>query len=168
MAHVRDLLLSDSDTERQFDDVFGQYFDVEARAVSSDEESISDTESDSGDDGVMDGTVAEAADPRAAMPAVAQPAEAAAAAAAVATNALPLRRAANCRCPPGSCIESFDVKSINMMRVLNASLDKSQLDLLILGKVSTVIMRDTTTVSSRRKAQTARSRTRCAYTHEGN
>ena len=76
--------------------------DAEARAVSSDNECNSDTESDSGDDGIMGGRVAEAADPRAAMPAVVpeadgQPAEAAAAA--VTTDALPLRRAANCMCP---------------------------------------------------------------------
>ena len=61
MAHVRDLLLSDSDTERQFDDVFRQYLDAEARAISSDNDSNSDTESDSGDDGIMGGRVAEAA-----------------------------------------------------------------------------------------------------------
>ena len=156
----------------------------------------------------MGGRVSEAADPRDAKPAVVpeavtQPAEAVpeavtqpaeAAAATVTTDALPLRRAANCVCPPASCTESFDDKainmrrvlnasinmrrvlnasinmrrvlnaSINMRRVLNASLEKSQLDLLILGKVSTVIMRDTTTVSRRRKAQTARTTTRCSYT----
>ena len=47
---------------------------------------------------------------------------------------------------------------------MNASMEKTQLDLLILDKLSL----DAITLKSKKRAQTERKRLRCNYTHEGN
>ena len=61
----------------------------------------------------------------------------------------------------------FKDDDIDMIRAVNASMDKTQLDLLIVGKISTVISLDSTTIKSRKGSQTERKRPRCNYKHEG-
>ena len=78
-----------------------------------------------------------------------------------------LRQRAKCRCKAGICADTFQEGDIEMIRAVNASMEKTQLDLLILGKISTVISLDATTLRSKKAAQTERKRPRCNYTHEG-
>ena len=47
-----------------------------------------------------------------------------------------------------------------MIRAVNANMEKTRRDLLILGKISTVMLK------SKDRAQTERKRQRCNYTHE--
>ena len=61
----------------------------------------------------------------------------------------------NCISRAGTSIEAFDTESITDLRLTNASLDKDQLDLLLLGKSSSVISRHAMTTRSRH-LQTAR------------
>ena len=78
-----------------------------------------------------------------------------------------LRQRAKCRCKAGICTDTFQEGDIEMIRAVNASMEKTQLDLLILGKISTVISLDATTLRLKKAAQTERKRPRCNYTHEG-
>ena len=79
-----------------------------------------------------------------------------------------LRQRAGCRCKAGTCADDLDYGDVDMIRAVNASMQKTELDLLILGKILTVISRGATTSKSKTRVQTARKRTRCNYTHEGN
>ena len=77
-----------------------------------------------------------------------------------------LRQRAKCRCKAGICADTFQ-GDIEMIRAVNASMEKTQLGLLILGKISTVISLDATTLRSKKAAETERKRPRCNYIHEG-
>ena len=77
-----------------------------------------------------------------------------------------LRQRAKCRCKAGICADTFKEGDIEMIRAVNASMEKTQLDLIILGQISTVISLDATTLRSKKSAQTERKRPWCNYTYE--
>ena len=67
----------------------------------------------------------------------------------------------------GDCIDNFGGAEILLTRTINAGLEKEQMDLLLLGKVSTFIWRGGATRSQKKRAH-ERTKVRCKYTHEGN
>lgn len=69
----------------------------------------------------------------------------------------------HCKC---GCYQLFDEKDIEYNRMMAASMEKSELDLVVLGKLSTFFNKGKWTVSSKKKA-TERKRARSIFTHEG-
>ena len=159
-------------------DVFTDYLNAYSRDASDSEtesEGDSGGEDEDGDFGGIEAPVplldpAPQAQPRAqgapaiAVEGVAGPGPAAPAGPKAPPPALDLRRAAGCTCPAGTSIDAFDKESIDNLRLTNASLDKDQLDLLLLGKISSVISRHAMTTRSH-SVQTERRRSRCTYAH---
>ena len=157
-------------------DVFTEYLNAYSRDASESESEIDDDSGGDDEDGDFGGVGGiEVPDPPVGP---AQPAAAVAvgvdvpgvpevAGPAAPSSPVDLRRAANCTCPASTCIDAFDTESIETLRLTNASLDKDQLDLLLLGKISSVISRHAMTTRSRH-VQTERRRSRCTYAHEGN
>ena len=70
-----------------------------------------------------------------------------------------LRQRAKCHCKAGICADTFKEGDIDMMRAVNASMEKTQLDLLVLGKISMVISLDATTLRSKKAADSAQTTT---------
>ena len=70
-----------------------------------------------------------------------------------------LRQRAKCRCKAGICADTFQEGDIEMIRAVNVSMEKTQLDLLILGKISTVISLDATTLRSKKATDSAQTTT---------
>jgi len=68
-----------------------------------------------------------------------------------------------CKC---GCADRIDCAAVNMGRAIALSLDKESLDLMIMGKVSTIIQCGEETATSRRKSQVERKHVRCRYKHE--
>ena len=68
-----------------------------------------------------------------------------------------------CTC---GCIKHVNISQIRQMRMLNSSFDKYTLDMLLMGKLSTILDRSEMTKKQKSK-QTVRKRGRCNFTHEG-
>ena len=64
------------------------------------------------------------------------------------------QRAKSCS-KTGTCADNLE----DMIQAVNANMEKTRLDLFILGKISTVMLK------SKERAQTERKRQRCNYTH---
>ena len=148
------------------------YFDFDSRDFSDDDDRESESGTGSEGDGDSDdfsiGTVADEsatpsaeAEPTAGMSTSGQPQAAPAGCGDGAGVAAPItmRQRAKCRCKAGICADTFKEGDIDMMRAVNASMEKTQLDLLVLGKISTVISLDATTLRSKKAADSAQTTT---------
>ena len=172
-------MAANSEFEDEIRGVEHDYFDFDSRDFSDDDGDGSESESDTGSEGGGDfpiGTVADEsatpsaeAEPTAGMSTSGQPQAAPAGCGDGAGVAAPITliQRVKCRCKAGICADTFKEVDIDMMRAVNASLEKTQLDLLVLGKISTVISVDATTLRSKKGPQTQRKQTRCNYAHEG-
>ena len=152
--------------------VENDYFDFDSRDFSDDDgresESGTGSEGDGDSDDFSIGTVADEsatpsaeAEPTAGMSTSGQPQAAPAGRGDGTGVAAPrtLRHRAKCRCKAGICADTFKEGDIDMMRAVNASMEKTQLDLLVLGKISTVISLDATTLRSKKAADSAQTTT---------
>ena len=167
MAAIADYAGGDAELDEQIRGMERDYFEFGNRNLSDEDEDDDDDGSDTGSDDDSDGFSVGTDASDLAMPGAGPAAAGAAAGPAVDVAERTLRQRARCRCKAGTCADDLDDGDVDMIRAVNASMQKTELDLLILGKILTVISRGATTSKSKTRIQTERKRTRCNYTHEG-
>lgn len=72
-----------------------------------------------------------------------------------------------CSCKAGNCLSKFSAENINLQLIYYTSLSKSELDLVLLAKVSTFLNTSASVGKSSKHKEKQREWTRCEFTHEG-
>ena len=164
--------------ETEFNEILEDYLNMQGRSDSDEgnsdydgtDDSSSANDSDIGRaisaDIVGDGVVEQPLQPRPGSDTPARPTASTSSDSHSGVDVVDVKRDAGCKCSGGECIDRFGRGDILLTRTINAGLDKEQLDLLLLGKVSTFIRRGNTTRSTKKRAH-ERTKVRCNYTHEG-
>lgn len=166
----REKTLNDiTEIEKDFNEIEQQYFNLADREQSSNtsddsEQDETDVE-DCGDDFNLL-NIAEDEEPAAQpqnlvhdQPAGAGPEQAV-------PNVVSLKNKAKCTCT-APCINSFESEPIELGRTVLLGLTKECHDLVVLGKLSAFLHRDSHTRRSKKAEQGERKRLRSDYTHEG-
>ena len=68
------------------------------------------------------------------------------------TSGVDVKRDAGCKCMRGDYIDNIGEGEVVLTRTINAGLDKQQMDMLLLGKVSTFIRRVGMTRNQKKRA----------------
>lgn len=71
-----------------------------------------------------------------------------------------------CKCK-ANCLSNYNRDTLSLQKLFYTSLSKDELDLVVLGKVSTSINTSVTLGKEHKHKEKARERTRCHFNHEG-